>query len=64
MSAVLADDDIMLVIKPGQVSVLIVIHYMLYICLSQHGSTYGGNPLGSKVALASLKVSYVCVVKS
>ena len=55
----------MLVIKPGQVSVLIVIHYMLYICLSQHGSTYGGSPLGSKVALASLKVSYyVYVVKS
>jgi ornithine--oxo-acid transaminase len=39
VSAVLADDDIMLVIKPGE-----------------HGSTYGGNPLACKVAIASLEV--------
>jgi ornithine--oxo-acid transaminase len=39
VSAVLADDDIMLCIKPGQ-----------------HGSTYGGNPLACKVAIAALKV--------
>jgi ornithine--oxo-acid transaminase len=39
VSAVLADDDIMLTIKPGQ-----------------HGSTYGGNPLAAKVAIAALKV--------
>jgi ornithine--oxo-acid transaminase len=39
VSAVLADDDIMLTIQPGE-----------------HGSTYGGNPLSSAVALASLKV--------
>ncbi|KAF1742987.1 hypothetical protein MXB_5232, partial [Myxobolus squamalis] len=39
VSAVLADDEIMLCIQPGQ-----------------HGSTYGGNPLGSKVALVALKV--------
>ena len=39
MSAVLARDEIMLTIKPGQ-----------------HGSTYGGNPLGCQVALAALKV--------
>ncbi|MBS2097665.1 ornithine--oxo-acid transaminase [Carboxylicivirga linearis] len=39
VSAVLADDDIMLVIKPGE-----------------HGSTYGGNPLGCKVAIAALEV--------
>ncbi len=39
VSCVLADDDIMLVIKPGQ-----------------HGSTYGGNPLGCKVAIAALEV--------
>lgn len=39
VSAVLADDDIMLCIKPGQ-----------------HGSTYGGNPLGCKVAIAALEV--------
>ncbi|HEX2865784.1 MAG TPA: ornithine--oxo-acid transaminase [Ignavibacteriales bacterium] len=39
ISAVLADDDIMLTIKPGE-----------------HGSTFGGNPLASKVAIASLKV--------
>jgi ornithine--oxo-acid transaminase len=39
VSAVLADDDIMLCIKPGE-----------------HGSTYGGNPLAAKVAIASLKV--------
>ncbi len=39
VSAVLADDDIMLVIKPGQ-----------------HGSTFGGNPIAAKVAIAALKV--------
>lgn len=39
VAAVLANDDIMLTIKPGE-----------------HGSTYGGNPLASKVALAALKV--------
>jgi ornithine--oxo-acid transaminase len=39
ISAVLADDEIMLAIKPGQ-----------------HGSTFGGNPLAGKVAIASLEV--------
>ena len=39
VSAVLADDEIMLTIKPGE-----------------HGSTYGGNPLASKVAITSLEV--------
>lgn len=39
VSAVLADDEIMLCIKPGQ-----------------HGSTYGGNPLACKIAIAALKV--------
>ena len=39
ISAVLADDDIMLTIKPGE-----------------HGSTFGGNPLAAKVAIASLQV--------
>lgn len=39
VSAVLADDDIMLVIKPGE-----------------HGSTYGGNPLACRVAIAALTV--------
>lgn len=39
VSAVLADDDIMLVIKPGE-----------------HGSTFGGNPLAGKVAMAALEV--------
>lgn len=39
ISAVLADDDIMLVIKPGE-----------------HGSTFGGNPLASNVAIAALEV--------
>jgi ornithine--oxo-acid transaminase len=39
VSAVLANDDIMLVIKPGQ-----------------HGSTFGGNPLAAKVAMAALEV--------
>ncbi|GAB3236070.1 ornithine--oxo-acid transaminase [Algoriphagus aestuariicola] len=39
VSAVLADDAVMDVIKPGQ-----------------HGSTYGGNPLGTKVAIAALEV--------
>ena len=39
VSAVLADNEVMLTIKPGE-----------------HGSTYGGNPLASKVAIASLKV--------
>ena len=39
VSAVLADKDIMLCIKPGE-----------------HGSTYGGNPLGSAVAITALDV--------
>ncbi|MCA1756445.1 MAG: ornithine--oxo-acid transaminase [Bacteroidales bacterium] len=39
VSAVLADDDIMLVIKPGE-----------------HGSTFGGNPIAAKVAIAALTV--------
>jgi ornithine--oxo-acid transaminase len=38
VSAVLADDEIILNIKPGE-----------------HGSTYGGNPLACKVAIASLQ---------
>lgn len=39
VSAVLADDHIMLTIKPGE-----------------HGSTFGGNPLSAKVAIAALEV--------
>lgn len=39
VSAVLADDPIMLTIRPGE-----------------HGSTYGGNPLACKVAIAALEV--------
>ncbi|MGZ3882592.1 MAG: ornithine--oxo-acid transaminase, partial [Bacteroidia bacterium] len=39
VSAVLANDEVMLCIKPGQ-----------------HGSTYGGNPLGCKVAITALNV--------
>jgi ornithine--oxo-acid transaminase len=39
VSAVLADDEIMLTIKPGE-----------------HGSTYGGNPLACKTAIAALTV--------
>jgi ornithine--oxo-acid transaminase len=39
VSAVLADNPIMELIKPGQ-----------------HGSTFGGNPLGAKVAITALEV--------
>ena len=39
VSAVLANDSIMNVIKPGQ-----------------HGSTFGGNPIAAKVAIAALEV--------
>ena len=39
VSAVLADNEIMLTIKPGE-----------------HGSTFGGNPLACKVAIAALQV--------
>ena len=39
VSAVLADDEIMLTIKPGE-----------------HGSTFGGNPLACKTAMAALQV--------
>jgi len=39
VSAVLADDEIMMTIKPGE-----------------HGSTFGGNPLACKVAIAALQV--------
>lgn len=39
VSAVLASDEVMLCVKPGQ-----------------HGSTYGGNPLGCKIAMTALDV--------
>jgi ornithine--oxo-acid transaminase len=39
VSAVLADNEVMEVIKPGQ-----------------HGSTFGGNPIAAKVAIAALEV--------
>lgn len=39
VSAVLADDEIMLTIRPGE-----------------HGSTYGGNPLACRTAMAALEV--------
>jgi ornithine--oxo-acid transaminase len=39
VSAVLANDEVMLTIKPGE-----------------HGSTFGGNPLAAKVAIAALEV--------
>lgn len=39
VSAALANDNVMLTIKPGE-----------------HGSTFGGNPLACKVAMAALKV--------
>ena len=39
VSAVFANDEIMLCIKPGQ-----------------HGSTYGGNPLGCKIAISAMEV--------
>ncbi|HBS86288.1 MAG: ornithine--oxo-acid transaminase [Bacteroidetes bacterium GWF2_38_335] len=39
VSCILANDDVMLCIKPGE-----------------HGSTFGGNPLGVKVAIAALEV--------
>jgi ornithine--oxo-acid transaminase len=39
VSAVLANNSVMLCIKPGE-----------------HGSTYGGNPLGCKVAMSALDV--------
>ncbi len=39
ISAVLANDEIMLTIKPGE-----------------HGSTFGGNPVAAKVAIAALQV--------
>ncbi len=39
ISAVLANDEIMLTIKPGE-----------------HGSTFGGNPIAAKVAIAALQV--------
>ena len=39
VSVALADDDVMLTIKPGE-----------------HGSTFGGNPLAAKVAIAALEV--------
>ena len=39
VSVVLADDEIMLTIKPGE-----------------HGSTFGGNPVAAKVAMAALEV--------
>jgi ornithine--oxo-acid transaminase len=40
VSAALADDEVMMTIKPGE-----------------HGSTFGGNPIACKVAMAALKVA-------
>lgn len=42
VSAVLANDEVMLTIKPGE-----------------HGSTYGGNPVACRVAIAALNVCSV-----
>ena len=39
VSCVLADNEIMLTVKPGE-----------------HGSTYGGNPIAAKVAIAAMEV--------
>lgn len=39
VSAVFANDEVMMCIKPGQ-----------------HGSTYGGNPLGCKIAITAMQV--------
>ncbi len=39
LSCVLADDEIMLTIRPGE-----------------HGSTYGGNPLATRVSIAAMEV--------
>lgn len=39
VSAVFANDEVMMCIKPGQ-----------------HGSTYGGNPLGCKIAMTAMQV--------
>jgi ornithine--oxo-acid transaminase len=39
VSAVFANDDVMMCIKPGN-----------------HGSTYGGNPLGCKIAMTAMQV--------
>lgn len=44
VSAVLADDEIMLTIGRGQ-----------------HGSTYGGNPVAARVAVAAVKVCRVAL---
>lgn len=41
VSAALANDEVMLSIKPGE-----------------HGSTFGGNPLACKVAMAALQVTF------
>ena len=41
VSAVLADDEVMLTILPGE-----------------HGSTFGGNPLACRVAIAALEVGF------
>lgn len=41
VSAALANDEVMLCIKPGE-----------------HGSTFGGNPLACKVAMAALQVHH------
>tara|TARA_B100000787_G_scaffold130352_1_gene99263 strand:+ start:99 stop:356 length:258 start_codon:yes stop_codon:yes gene_type:complete len=47
VSAVLASDEVMLTVSPGE-----------------HGSTYGGNPLGSAVAIAALEVHGTCMARA
>ena len=47
VSAVLSSKEIMLCIQPGGNT---------FLRFLEHGSTYGGNPLGCAVAIAALEV--------
>jgi hypothetical protein len=59
VSAVLSSKEVMLCIRPGMSE--ITYFFELIVIIGEHGSTFGGNPLGSAVAMAALKVIKVRV---
>lgn len=64
VSAVLADDPVMLTIRPGEhgkyctAADVFIFSNMLFLACVTAGSTYGGNPLACRVAVESLKVRH------
>lgn len=56
MSCILANNNVMSVYKPGTLIFVYFFHFFSNSEIGTHGSTFGGNPLSSAVAIASLQV--------